>query len=514
MSTRQLFAARLPESPGYEKIREDGAASEVVLSEAFEGLMVTAVHLQRQNQVAEAIAAYGAILTRWPKAADAWYNLGVLQRKSSHFDEALYSYQRALAAGISRPEEVHLNRSVILSDVMRDHVAAAAELQQALTINPAYTPALLNLAGLYEDSGKRAEASSLYARILSIEPQAFEALARFANLQPAGALDAALPVRLREALLLASSPDDCASLGFALGRLLDARGEYPEAFAAYTAANEASRTSAMHRVVAYHRGVQEQFVDQMISLGTPRVCASVEIAPQPIFIVGMFRSGSTLTEQLLAAIPGIAAGGEINFLPQMIESELTSFFESMVGMTSARLDGIAARYQAELMRVSGSAAFVIDKRPDNFLYLGLIKRLFPNAKIVHTTRDPLDNCLSIFFLHLEQQMSYALNLKDIGHFYRQYRRLMAHWKQQFGRDIFDFNYDSLVAEPEPQFEALCAFLGVAWPGRVPDVAARSAAIKTASVWQVREPLYRSSSGRARHYAEQLEELLPELADMP
>jgi hypothetical protein len=512
MSTRQLFVARLPESSGYGKITAGDAAAGVILSEAFEGLMVKAVHLQRQNQVAEAMAAYGAILARWPKLADAWYNLAVLQRKSCRFDEALYSYQRALAAGVSRPEEVHLNRSVIFSDMLRDHGAAAAELQQALTLNPAYTPALLNLANLYEDLGKRAEASSLYARILCIEPQAAEALARFANLQSAAADDAALLQRLSDALSLASSMSDRASLGFALGRLLDARGEYREAFAVYTAANESSRASAANRVVAYDRALQEKFVDLTISSGTPQVCASIDIVPQPIFIVGMFRSGSTLTEQLLAGISGIAAGGEISFLPQMIDGELTPLFDSLAAMTTSRLDGIAARYQAELMRVAGGAAFVTDKRPDNFLYLGLIKRLFPNAKIVHTTRNALDNCLSIFFLHLEQQMSYALNLEDIGHFYREYRRLMAHWKKQFAGDVFDFNYDALVSDPEPQFRALCEFLGVAWPGQVPEVAARGAVIKTASVWQVRQPLYRSSSGRARHYLEELEELRAELAD--
>jgi hypothetical protein len=140
------------------------------------------------------------------------------------------------------------------------------------------------------------------------------------------------------------------------------------------------------------------------------------------------------------------------------------------------------------------------------LYLGLIKRLFPDAKIVHTTRDPLDNCLSIFFLHLEQQMSYALNLMDIGHYYREYRRLMAHWKSEFADDVFDFNYDALIKEPHLQMQRLSAFLGLEWQGQVPMVAARSAAIRTASAWQVREPLYATSSGRARHYADELQEL--------
>jgi hypothetical protein len=89
---------------------------------------------------------------------------------------------------------------------------------------------------------------------------------------------------------------------------------------------------------------------------------------------------------------------------------------------------------------------------------------------------------------------------------------MTHWKGQFGDDIFDLNYDALVANPEAQFKALCRFLELPWPGRVPEVAARSATVKTASVWQVRQPLYRSSSGRSRHYLEELQELRPELAD--
>ncbi|HEX3915088.1 MAG TPA: sulfotransferase [Steroidobacteraceae bacterium] len=484
------------------------------MSEASDELMVEAAHLQRRNQVAEAMAAYGAIVARWPGLADAWYNLGVLQRQVLRFDDALVSYQRALAAGVSRPEEVHLNRSVIFSDFLRNRAAAAAELKQALTLNPGYTPALLNLANLYEDIGKRPEASALYARILAIEPHACEALARFANLQPGTGVDAALVQRLREAVAAASSMSDRASLGFALGRLLDARGEYGDAFAAYTAANRASSASAGTRIVPYERARQERFIDLMISSGTPSACANrTDVPPRPVFIVGMFRSGSTLTEQLLAGIPGMAAGGEIDFLPRLINTELMPFFESLAALTPARLDSAAARYHAELMRVSTAAAWVTDKRLDNFLYIGLIKRLFPDARIVHTTRDPLDNCLSIFFLHLEQQMSYALDIRDIGHYYREYRRLMAHWKREFTGDIFDFDYDALVKEPQQQMKGLCGFLELPWSGQVPQVAARSTAIRTASVWQVREPLYTSSSGRARHYAQELESLRHELGDL-
>ena len=484
------------------------------MTEVFEDWMREAGRLYRLDQVAEAKATYQAIVARWPKQPDAWYNLAVLQRQTFHFDEALESYQRALATGIARPEEVHLNRSVILSDHLRDYASSAKELQQALTVNPVYTPALFNLAGLYEDFGKRAEASSLYAQILTLEPRAFEALARFANLQQVGSVHGTLIQRLTDALLTASLSSDRASLGFALGRLLDGAAEYRKAFAVYTAANQASRASAGAHVVHYDRARHEAFIEKMISRGLPNARANgADIPPQPIFIVGMFRSGSTLTEQLLAGLPGVAAGGEIDFLPRLINTELSPFFESLAALTTERLGSFAARHRSELMRVSTSTTYVTDKRPDNFLYLGLIKRLYPDAKIVHTTRDPLDNCLSIFFLHLEQQMSYALNLKDIGHYYREYRRLMAHWKNEFAGDIFDFNYDALVKDPQQQLQALCEFLQLPWSGQVPQVAARTDAIKTASVWQVREPLYATSSGRARHYAEELKELRDELAEL-
>jgi tetratricopeptide (TPR) repeat protein len=510
-----LWVSRLPECAGYGKIPPRQCEAEVILGEASDEMIGRAAQLHRQNRPAEDIAAYREVLARWPKLPDAWYNLAVLQRQTFRFDEALASYQNSLALGVARPEEVHLNRSVIFSDFLRDHASAAAELKQALTLNPAYTPALLNLANLYEDSGRRAEASSLYARVLTVEPGSFEALARFANLQPVDSVDAALVKTLRDALTAASSMRDRASLGFALGRLLDAAGDYRDAFLAYTAANQASLASAGPHVVPYDRARQHAFTDRLIKTGLSGAIANLsDIPPRPIFIVGMFRSGSTLTEQLLAALPGVAAGGEIDFLPRLLNTELTPLFEASAALRPEQLDAIAARYRAELMRVSAQAAYVIDKRPDNFLYIGLIKRLFPDAKVVHTTRDPLDNCLSIFFLHLEQQMSYALSLEHIAHYYREYRRLMRYWKSEFAGDILDFNYDALVEEPERQFKDLCVFLGLSWPGRVPTVAARSGAVKTASVWQVREPLYRTSSGRARHYADELKELRDELSDLP
>jgi tetratricopeptide (TPR) repeat protein len=494
--------------------------TEVTLTGVPDAMMREASQLRRQNRVPEAIEAYQRILARWPGLAESWFNLAVLQRQARRFEEALDSYQSALHAGVSRPEEAHLNRGVIFTDFLRRHAEAERELRLALSLNPAFTPALLNLANLCEDLGRRAEALTLYAQILAREPRCFEALARYANLQPRTLAEPALVAQLGRALAdPAASAADRASLGFALGRLLDESGEYPAAFAAYRAANQASRTSVGAQGARYDRARQHAFVDRLIASGmaTQRAPDSGALRPSPIFICGMFRSGSTLTEQLLAGCTGVAAGGELDFLPRLAADELAPYPESLAALSAERLGVLAARYRAELERVSQDAPYVIDKRPDNFLYIGLIKSLFPDARIVHTVRNPLDNCLSIYFLHLDQQMSYALDLMDIGHYFREYRRLMTHWKAKFAVDIFDFDYDALVSDPQPAMQRLCAFLGLDWEGCVPWAAPSAApsgqVIKTASAWQVREPLYRSSSGRARHYSGELEELHDYLADL-
>jgi Tfp pilus assembly protein PilF len=487
--------------------RAEDAVPEVSLTAIPDMLIREAAELRRQNRVPEAIDAYRRVLERAPGLAESWFNLAVLLRQAHRFEEALDSYQRALDAGVSSPEEVHLNRSVIYTDYLRRHAEAERELRLALGLNPAFTPALLNLGNLCEDLGRREEALMLYARLLAREPRCFEALARYANMQTRESATPTLAAQLRDAIAdSTASAAERANLGFALGRLLDQAGEFRVAFPAYRAANQASRAAAPG--ARYDRSLQHAFTDRLIAGGMPahRAPTSDLAGPRPIFICGMFRSGSTLAEQLLAGCASVAAGGEFDFLPHLVGTELKPFPESLATLSAHRLGALAARYRAEFARVSPHARYVTDKRPDNFLYIGLIKSLFPDAKIVHTVRNPLDNCLSIYFLHLDQQMSYALDLMDIGHYFAEYRRVMAHWKTHFAADIFDFDYDALVRDPAATLQRLYAFLGLEWGGHVPRVAAAAGAIKTASAWQVREPLYRRSSGRARHYAPELQEL--------
>jgi hypothetical protein len=497
-----------------------------------EALLHEAGSLERQGRLGEAIAAYQQLLTLRADLPDAWYNLAVLLRKTGQFSAALACYQHALNRGVAQPEEVHLNRGVIYSDCLHQYDAAEHELVTALALNPTYVPALFNLANLQEDQGRADDARATYETILTLQPLNADALARYAGLNKFQRPDDPLIQRLQQMYTApGASYAERATLGFALGRALDSCGAYAAAFEAYAAANRYSRASTPPGVGRYDRRAEEQYIDRLIAaFPMPQpVAASAAAAgatripelpatatppasqPQPIFICGMFRSGSTLIEQLIADHTPVTPGGELEFLPNMVRTALAPFPESVATLSPAEVNSLATQYLQGLAGRFPGSRYVSDKRPDNFLYIGLIKRLFPDAKIVHTKRDPLDNCLSIFFLHLDPRMSYALDLSDIGHHYVQYRRLMQHWKTLFGADIHDADYDTYVHHPETEARRLFEFLGLEdlpSAGRPPQAVR---AIKTASVWQVREPLYQRSSGRAHHYARELASLRDYLA---
>jgi tetratricopeptide (TPR) repeat protein len=492
--------------------------SEVRVTDNPAALFREAQRFQRLDQVPEAIAAYQRALLDWPEHANSWFNLGLLFRQAHRPEEALACYQRALNLGIASPEEVHLNRGVIYADYLRQDAEAERELRAALSLQPDFVPALLNLANIQEDRGRRDVALELYRRVLELDPHCTLALARFANMQAPADCDARLIGQLRAALERASLSDPGrALLGFALGRALDGSGAYGEAFSAYAAANAAVRAAAMRAGERYDRRAQEQFVDRLIRISSAAPAQAPPLpgpGPTPIFVCGMFRSGSTLAEQLLAQHPGVVAGGELAVLPSLIAEQLAPFPESLASKTRAELEPLARRYREAVAALFPGASYVTDKRPDNFLYIGLIKSLFPDAKIVHTTRDPLDNCLAIYFLHLDLGLSYATDLMDIGHYYREYRRLMAHWRKLYGADIIELNYDHFVHEPstvaQPVFEAL----GWRWDPKYLEHPRSDSSVKTASVWQVRKPLYQSSSGRSRHYEQPLAPLRHFLAGLP
>jgi hypothetical protein len=280
------------------------------------------------------------------------------------------------------------------------------------------------------------------------------------------------------------------SLHFALGKALDDCGRYDEAFEQYAAGNAISRL----RLARYDRFAAEQGVSRLIREFRPgRFAAAAPVSDAPlVFVTGMYRSGSTLFEQVLAAHPRVTAGGEIDW-----------FMRAPISLDPADWRGLASGYLDHLQRRFPGADIVTNKRPDAFALIGMLKAVFPNARFVNTVRDPRDTALSIWFQQFDDRLAYAADLGDIAYHFRQYRRLMAHWRGQFGDSIFDADYDAYVQDPRGVTERLLAFLGLDWHEGCLEFQKNATRVRTASVTQVREPLYRTSSGRWRNYGRPL-----------
>lgn len=471
--------------------------------------------LLAQGRPAEAARAYRELVALDAGHADAWYNLGYALKACGCFDDALDAYDHALQARVADPQEVHLNRAAIYSDHLRRPDLAEAELDRALALRPGYLPAHLNLGNLHEEQGRRDAAVRCYEAILADPGGAaeyrHEAMARLAHLQPPERADAPMLGELRQAAMASRDPLTRANLWFALGRAYERLHCTAPAFDAFTQANDSARRAGP----AYDRGRQEQFIDALIRcFDVPSTPTVSEASPAPLFICGMFRSGSTLLEQVLAAHPGIRAGGELEWLQRLVRGPLAPFPASVAGLTTERLGAMADDYRAQLQRLfpdAGDARYITDKRPDNFLLIGLIKRLFPCARILHTVRHPLDTGLSVYMQHLAPGVApYAGTLADIGHYFAQYRRLMAHWKRLYPQDIHDVDYDRLVRDPRAELEPALAFLGLDWHPDCLQFHRLGNVVKTASYWQVRQPLYGDASGRWQRYGECLAPLRSEL----
>lgn len=472
-----------------------------------EQLLQRAAALRRAGRVDEAIAAYEELLRTEADLPDSWYNLAWLQRQAGRYEAALECYDEALKRGVRGAEEVHLNRAVILSDHLARPDAAEAELKAALALKPDYVAALLNLGNLHEDRGNRSAAQTAYKRALQWAPQNALALSRLATVSHSDELDRELAERLRDALRRPGvSAAEQADIAFALAGLLDSAGCFDEAFEAARAANQASRAATGAR---YDPIAVERIVQRLIDTPPRRATAGEEQAP--VFILGMYRSGSTLVEQILGTHSAVSPAGELELLPRLV-ARIGGFPEAVASADDTTVAAWRNAYLAGAAPFMREDALLTDKRPDNFLHIGLIKALFPRARIVHTRRNRLDNLLSLYFLHLNPQMAYALDLRHAAHWYGQYERLMGHWKSLYPDDIFDVDYDELVRSPEPVLKPLFAFLDLDWEAGVLDFQRSDRTVKTASVWQVRQPLHRRSSGRWNNYSRQLRRLLGDVGD--
>lgn len=230
-------------------------------------------------------------------------------------------------------------------------------------------------------------------------------------------------------------------------------------------------------------------------------------AEYPVFVLGMPRSGTSLVEQIIASHHQAFGAGEVRFWSTVATRHVGALLDGQ--FDADLLSSLALDYEKNLRTQAPDALRIVDKMPGNFMFIGLIHAVFPNARILHTIRHPIDTCLSIYFQNFPSGHEYANELEDLVHYYREYHRLMAHWRSVLPPEVFlDVPYEALVDDQEGWSRKIIDFIGLEWDDRCLEFYNTERRVGTASNWQVRQPVYKTSKERWRNYEKFIGPLLP------
>ena len=305
--------------------------------------------------------------------------------------------------------------------------------------------------------------------------------------------------------------DSAAGLYFALGKIHDDMGEYDAAFDYYSSANRLKRATFQYdpdHQDAWTSVLLKTFDSQLLE----RLGAYGDSSDNPIFILGMPRSGTSLVEQILASHSQVFGAGELTHFydfTQLMAQRLPdhgAYPSCAAALGEAEIRGMASEYLAKTRPLAPDVSHVTDKMPMNFLHLGLISAVFPKATIILCERDARDTCLSVYFQNFAARNFFAYDLYEIGRFHRQYTRSIGHWKELLGARLTRVRYEELTADPGQETLRLVEACGLPWEERCLEFYKTERAVQTASSWQVRQPMQTSSVERWRHYESHLNHL--------
>ncbi len=431
-----------------------------------------------------------------PRRAESHCNLGNVLFEMRQVDQAIACHRQALAL---KPDyaPAHLSLAFALRQKRRP-AEAEASCRAALAVNPDYVEAISFLGELQADAGQFAEAEKSFQRAIEINPDFSFAVASIATHRRMTSGDTKW-LQTAEALLTKNLPlGHEISLRYALGKYFDDVRQYDAAFDHYRQANELTRRSGRR----YNRAGLTQRIDQIItSFHATFMCECRKTASDsevPVFVVGMPRSGTSLTEQILASHPAVFGAGEVSYWNSAYDAYRDAERDGRAGAHLVAKMG--SDYLAQLTSLSGDRPRVIDKMPANFMYGGLIHAAFPRARIIHMRRHPIDTCLSIYFQHFFNIGAYSNDLDDLAHYYGEYLRVTDHWRALLPESAWlDVPYEELIADQEGWTRRMLDFIGLPWDPRCLEFHTTERVVITASRWQVRQKIHSSSAGRWRNY---------------
>jgi tetratricopeptide (TPR) repeat protein len=510
--------------------------------------------LRELKRPEEAETVYRKALELGPNNPDTLDNLALALKDLDRLDEAAELMRRALVIE-ARSDKLYVHYATVLLDQKKiDDAAAAAaraialtpgnhdavnlmgrvafergELEEslahyrkALALKPDLADAYNNMGNVLKELGKLDEAHAAYLEALRLDPSIAGVYVNLADSKKFAAGDAHLAAMEELAAKTDGlSKTDRMQLDFGLSKAYADLKDHDRSFRHLLAGNAAKRS-----VIAYDEQATFALFDRIEALFSRELIAAKsgggDPSPMPIFVIGMPRSGTTLVEQIIASHPVVYGAGELQTFNDVVltvrgpDGNSLPYPDFVSALDAEPLQQIGARYIALVRALAAKhgrpdAERVTDKMPSNYYFAGLIHLALPNARIIHTIRDPVDTCISCFSKLFSAEQNHTYDLGELGRYYKRYERLMTHWRNVLPPGcILDVRYEDVVADVEAQARRIIAYCGLPWTDRCLSFHETDRPVRTASATQVRQPIYRSAVGRWRVYEQHLGPLLDAL----
>ncbi|MFM0212370.1 sulfotransferase [Paraburkholderia sediminicola] len=480
------------------------------LVDAYLNLAEVEVSRHRHEAALRALDMLAAFAPQHPAALVA---RAKALKQIERLDEAL-AFAREAVASAPNSADAHNTFALVLQALGQTDEALAQFEQAAQLPGAVAEEALVGRATLLMEAGRKDQGLAAFERALEAFPGSVQALAGRADARTFRAGDpdiAALEACLAEGER--RSLTDRISAHFALGKAYLDIQDPARAFHHLDAGNRQKRAT-----FTYDGAANGQWMERIAAAFTPELYDTFRGAGEPselpVFIVGMPRSGTTLIEQIVSSHPRVTGAGELSALRLVVDGSglFPEKLKTLAGQDAAQfLDQLGLAYLSRVAPLAEGRARLVDKMPGNFLYAGLIPLILPGARVIHVRRNPVDTCLSCYTKLFGGEQQFTYNQSELGVFYRHYERLMAHWREALPSERFiEVDYEAVVDNLEGEARRLVDFLGLPWDDACLSFHDNRRVVRTASVNQVRQPIYKTSKGRWQAYAGYLAPLLEAL----